>query len=83
MKHLITTTEVWRVDTERDVENIIKENKEANGFDLTSYKSEYKCSKLKGEIVDEWYRVTLVKTFNNEKDPEEDGFEIIYSQHQE
>ena len=68
-KYLITTTEVYRVDTEGEVETLITEAKEDGNFNLVKYNREHKERKKNGEIVDEWYKVTLVKGFTDEKDP--------------
>ena len=68
-KYLITTTEVYRVDTENEVENLIAEAKEDTSLNLIKYNREHKQRKKGGEIIDEWYKVTLVKGFTDEKDP--------------
>ena len=70
MKYLITTTEVYRVDTEEQVKQIIEEAKTDNHFIVTKYTSQYKERKQKGEIIDTYYKVTLVKQFTDEKQPE-------------
>jgi hypothetical protein len=36
---------------------------------LASFSYKYKCTKQKGEIIDEWYQVSIKKVFNEEKDP--------------
>jgi hypothetical protein len=69
-KYLITTTEVYRVDDEIEVQNLIEEAKHDPMYTLVKYNREYKEKKSKGEVIDEWYKVTLVKSFNNEKEPE-------------
>ena len=70
MKYLITTTEVYRVDTEEQVKQIIEEAKTDNHFIVTKYTSQYKERKQKGEVVDAWYKVTIVKVFTDEKEPQ-------------
>lgn len=70
MRYLITTVETYRVDTQEDAENLIKEAKGAKEYNLKKYSSEEKFLKQKGEIVQAWYRVTLAKEFDNEKEPE-------------
>ena len=45
---------------------------------LSKYSNEYKCAKAKGEIVDEWRRVVLVKDFTAEKTPDISA-EVAYS----
>ena len=69
-KYLITTTEIYRVDDEIEVQNLIEEAKHDPMYNLVKYNREYTEKKSKGEVVDEWYKVTLVKSFNNEKEPE-------------
>lgn len=70
MKYLITTTEVYRVDTESEAQALIEAAKADNHFILNKYISEYKERKSKGEIIDEFYKVSLVKTFTDIKEPE-------------
>lgn len=72
MKYLITTTEVYRFDSEESATNFIEEAKKERGYILTKHTVEYKERKQKGEVVDYWWKVTLVKGFNNEKEPETD-----------
>ena len=70
MKYLVNVTEVYRVDSETEVEALIADAKADETFSLVKYNREYKEKKAKGEVVDAWYKVTLVKSFNDEKDPE-------------
>lgn len=76
-KYLISTTEVYRVDSEAEAKELIEQAKVAPEYSLAKYTSEYKERKQKGDIIDEYYKVTLVKRFNNEKEPEAD-INIIY-----
>ena len=69
MKYLIQTTEVFRVDSEEEAQELIKAAKENNMYALKKYNCEYKEKKSKGEVVDDWYKVTLTKCFNEEKEP--------------
>ncbi len=71
MRYLVNTTEIYRVDTEAEATALINEAKSDPSFSLTKYSSTKKERKSKGEIIDEWYHVTLVKTFNDEKEPAE------------
>ena len=71
MAHLIKTTEVYRVETEDEAKKFIEEQKQNDSYEMVKYSSEYKVKKAKGEIEDEWFRVTLVKNFTDEKDPVE------------
>lgn len=68
MRYLISTVETYRVDSEHEANTIIEEAKETG--DLTKYSCVYKEKKQKGEIADSWYKVTLTKTFTDEKEPE-------------
>ena len=70
MKYLVNVTEVYRVDSETEVEALIADAKADETFSLVKYNREYKEKKAKGEVVDAWYKVTLVKSFNDEKDPD-------------
>lgn len=68
-EYLINTTEIYRVDTEKEATDLINKAKSAHEYDLAKYSSTKKERKQKGEIIDEWYQVTLVKRFNDEKEP--------------
>lgn len=70
MKYLVNVTEVYRVDSETEVEALIADAKADETFSLVKYNREYKEKKAKGEVVDAWYKVTLVKNFGDEKDPD-------------
>ena len=69
---LITTTEVYRFSNEDEAINFIEAVKKEPGYVLTEHSVKYKDRKQKGEIIDYWWKVTLVKSFNNEKEPETD-----------
>ena len=70
MRYLINVTEVYRVDTEAEAAELINEAKASGSYALSKYSSTKKERKAKGEVIDEWYHVVLVKTFNDEKEPE-------------
>lgn len=70
MTYLIRTVETLRVANEAEAQKVIENAKKDRNFTLSKYSSEYKCAKAKGEIVDEWYRVTLTKDFTQEKEPD-------------
>lgn len=70
MKYLIKTTEVYRADSESEAEKLINDQKEEFGSALTRYSSTHKERKQKGEVIDDYYHVELVKVFNDEKEPE-------------
>lgn len=70
MKYLVKSVETYRVANEAEAKKLIEEAKVDRAYTLSKYSSEYKCSKAKGEIVEEWYRVILTKDFNLEKEPD-------------
>ncbi len=70
MKYLLNTTEVYRFESENEVTKFLDEVKSNQGkYTLVKYSTVHKEKKSKGEIEDEWYRVTVVKSFNEEKEP--------------
>ena len=70
MKYLVRSVETYRVENETEAKKAIEEAKADKNYTLSKYSSEYKCTKSKGEVVDEWYRVILTKDFNVEKEPD-------------
>lgn len=68
-EYLINTTEVYRVNTEKEATELINNAKQDKQYELAKYSSMKKEQKQKGEVIDEWYQVTLVKKFNAEKEP--------------
>ena len=70
-KYLIKTTEVYRCDSEQEANELINLAKAADVYTVTKTSSEIRSLKQKGEIVDEWRRVTITKTFTDEKEPAE------------
>lgn len=68
MRHLIQTTEVYRIGTEPEVQNFINELKEQareEGYILRSCNYTLKEKKAKGEIIDSAYQVKIVKDYNS------------------
>ena len=76
-KYLIQTTEVYRADSEIEAQEIIGAAKAAAEYTLTKYSSEKKEVKAKGEVIDEFYKITLAKIFTDIKDPEVQA-DVIY-----
>lgn len=70
MKYLTQVTETYRVDNEEEVLRMIDEAKQDKKFTLTKHTSQFKEKKQKGEVIDAWYKVTLTKTFCDEKEPD-------------
>lgn len=68
MKYLINVVETYRVDTEAEADQLIEDAKSVGN--LSKYSCVYKEKKQKGEVIEDWYRVTLTKTFNDEKEPD-------------
>jgi len=64
MGELCKRTEEWRVNDETEAKALIEQAKadeNVEGYELKSYKMVKKDKKSKGEIIDEWVIVTLVK----------------------
>ena len=76
-KYLIKVVEQFRIESEQEVKDFIEKEKKNPAFELVKYTSESKEHKTKGEVDDAWFRVTLTKVYNNEREPlvayEEDG----------
>lgn len=68
-KYLIKTTEEHRADSEHEATELISAAKEDGRYILSKYSSVKKERKVKGEVVDEYYLVTLVKVFDDAKNP--------------
>lgn len=63
MEYMKQTDEI-RVDTEKEAQTLIdnfKEKAKTEGFEITSYTSTHKEKKSKGEIIDNFYIVKIVK----------------------
>lgn len=69
-KYLCQTQEIYRVSSESEAAKLIEEAKSDNRFTLLKSSTEYKTVKSKGEIVDEFYKTTLVKHFTDLKEPD-------------
>jgi hypothetical protein len=76
-KYLTIVTETYRVDSEDEASRLIEEAKKSNQYTLAKYSSVYKERKQKGEVIDAWYRLTLTKVFDDEKEPM-NNVEVIY-----
>ena len=69
MKYLVQSSECYRVDSKEEVDALINEAKTETTSSLAKYSCIYREKKAKGEVIDSWYKVTLVKNFNDEKEP--------------
>ena len=68
-KYLVSTVETYRVADETEATNLIEEAKADKNYVLSKYTREHKEKTSKGEVVDEYYKVTLTKIFNDIKEP--------------
>lgn len=68
-KYLVSVVETYRVDSEEEAVRLIEESKQSNKYVLAKYSNEHKEVKQKGEIVDEFQKVSLTKIVNDIKDP--------------
>ena len=70
MRYLTKVTETYRLASEKEVEEFLKELKEDNRFTVAKYTSTKKEKKSKGEVIDEWIRFEVTKLFNEEAEPD-------------
>ena len=68
-KYLVSTTETYRVDSESEATRAIEEAKKDNSYTLSKYTNEHKERKSKGEVIDEYWKLTLTQNFNDIKEP--------------
>lgn len=77
MKYLTKVTEVYRLDSEHEVEVFLKELKADARFEVAKYSSVKKEKKKQGEIIDSWIHFEVTKLFNSETEPDSE-IEILY-----
>ena len=70
MRYLLKAVDTYRVATVSDVEKLHDELLEDSTFDLVAFSYKTKYIKAKGEIIDEYFIVTLVKVFDDPRDPQ-------------
>ena len=68
-KYLLKTTEEHRADTEGEAAELIDAAKNDARYTLSKYSSVHKERKAKGEVIDDYFIVTLVKVFDDPKEP--------------
>ena len=68
-KHLLKVTEEHRADSELEAAELINSAKADTRYIPSKYSSVHKERKAKGEIIDEYFIVTLVKVFDDPKEP--------------
>lgn len=69
MKYLISTTDVYRVPTVAEVEQLHEDLINDTHFTLSAFSYKTKQIKQKGEVIDEYQLVSAKKLFNDEKEP--------------
>lgn len=69
-KYLAKTVETYRVNTEEEVKAVLEEFKMDSMYELKKAAYEKKEVKEKGEIVDEFWVLTVTKLFNDLKLPD-------------
>jgi hypothetical protein len=62
MAQLLKQTFVKRADSEQEADNIVYEHKAMNDGEI-SYKVNHKVKKQKGEVIDEWWEVTVTHDY--------------------
>lgn len=68
-KYLIKVTEEYRADSEAEADEILRLAREEDMYEIKKTTKTKKEAKAKGEVVDEWYNVSITKIFDNEKAP--------------
>lgn len=66
MRYLTKVVETYRLSSEKEVEEFLKELKSDHHFTVAKYSSTKKEKKSKG---DEWIRFEVTKLFNDEAEP--------------
>lgn len=64
---LLKDTQIFQADTEQEAQQLIEECSKAQyskGYKLANHGAKYKTKKVKGEIVSEWYEVTLTRAYD-------------------
>ena len=69
-KYLCQVQETIRVGSVNEVEQLHKDLKKDNRFELKKFEYTNKEVKQKGEVVDEYELVKATLVFNNEKEPD-------------
>ena len=80
MKFLLSVKETYRFDTDSEATAFIEQEKESELWVVKSTNVQFKEVKQKGEVVDSYYKVTIEKVFNNEKEPEVNSVKLKYEE---
>lgn len=68
-RYLTQTVETYRVNTEEEVKETLEEFKAAAAYEVKKASYEKKQVKEKGEVVDEYWILSVTKVFNDAKEP--------------
>lgn len=68
-RYLTQTAETYRINTEEEVKETLEEFKAASAYEIKKASYEKKQIKEKGEVVDEYWLLTVTKIFNDSKEP--------------
>jgi len=82
-KYLIKTVETYRADSEEEAKELVNNAKADHRYEVVKSTIETRTMKAKGEIVDEWKRVSITKSFAEEKEPFGDLMPIYSNQEEE
>ena len=69
MKYLITRVDTFRCDDEAEAQAFLEELKDEGDGEIISSSIAKKERKAKGEVIDEWVRLTVRTVYNDEKEP--------------
>lgn len=69
-KYLCSVVETYRVDSEHEADELIAAARSSNLYDLKRSNVQKKEVKSKGEIMDEFFLVSLAKNIQDPKEPE-------------
>lgn len=68
-RYLTQTVETYRINTEEEVKETLEEFKAETGYEVKKASYEKKQTKEKGEVVDEYWILSVTKIFNDPKEP--------------
>lgn len=68
--YLCSTVETYRADYEHEADELINMARESRLYDLKKSSVQKKEIKVKGEVVDEFFLVSLAKNIQDPKNPE-------------
>ena len=68
-RYLCAVVETYRVDNESEADELIAQARENSIYELKKYNLQKKEVKAKGEIVDEYYLLSLTKSIQDSKEP--------------